>query len=78
MGIFDYDKKPTHEATFGERIMGESTAVKKAGFGDMFSGASEEVREATFGDRVLGLSTARHDASLGDDLSGDAETWRWK
>jgi hypothetical protein len=79
MGIFD-DAKPSHEASFGERICGDSQASKKGDLGDFFSGSGTKVREATWGERISGASTARHDSSFGDDVTGETETtWgSWK
>lgn len=76
MGLFD--EKPVHKATFGERLLGESTAVRKPSLSDNLFGGVKTVREATWGERISGASEAYHSSSESEDFLGESDAWQWK
>jgi hypothetical protein len=58
--------RPTHQASFGDRVMGNAQAVKPATTGDILSGAAVATTPATAGQVFSGTSTPTYQGGLGD------------
>jgi hypothetical protein len=67
--------KPTHKASFGERMAGDSKPTHDAGLGDF---SAVDTRQASFGEWISGSSQATHQADFGDRVMGLSQPVRKK
>jgi hypothetical protein len=58
--------KPTHKASFGDRVLGNAQPVTRASTGDILSGSAVATKPATTAQIWSGSSTPTFEGGIGD------------